>query len=94
MAKRRPMKFGLRNLVVLRYAQNVCYVEVVPATKVDGLTFDLSAGTYTRNDSTFKIGERGYGVIGVYDRSKISQIAKMVSDATEAVRDHRGGGDD
>ena len=87
----------LKDVVVLKYAPNYCYVQVsdfTPALRT-ALKINLRSGTYTfsayEDNPCFRdipVGEaRHLGrVIGVYDRTKTEDLSKMVFAATEATR--------
>ncbi len=88
------------NLIVLRYAFNECYTQVVsleePEVKKQKIIINELGGTWSRSgsESTFKIGEPcyprykcSYKIIGIYDRTKIEHLNTMVYAANEAVRD-------
>ena len=95
-------KIGIEDLVVLQYTPiNNLYVEVIAADKVKDKSFsiDLENKVWTYEHwENIKIGERrGYsypnssdkcevGIIGVYDRTKISDLNAMVITANEAVK--------
>jgi hypothetical protein len=85
-----------KNLVVLRYAQNTGYANVVKLSRVESesrLEVDVTTGTWRIGASdSRKIGEGmvtgGYGsggeIIGVYDRTITKHLDNMVGDASEA----------
>ena len=92
----------IKDLVVLRYCFNECYVEVVSvqrARKESKLVFDLNAGTWGKGN---KIGKGLHmssyqgrdGIIGVYDRTELSHLNQMTYDAVEGTREDSHFGDD
>lgn len=97
------MSYSRGDLVVLMYADNHCYTNVVSAdnlrVKKSGATINERDGTWTAPHpsdpalapQTQPIGGSRYfhrgsrwGVIGVYDRTKLEHLDSMVSDAQEA----------
>jgi len=96
-------KFRKEDLVVLKYASNSCYTQVITAEEAEqqteNLIIDTVNGTWTFDRETFSIGERGirwhgsrkkrYGIIGVYDRTNIRHLDLMVIDGKEATEADR-----
>ena len=91
-------------LVLLQYAQNPCYVEVMgvrraqknnPSLEIDLVneTWSLKDKSDTRNIPIGKAREIKpscrSGPIGVYDRREIEHLKNMVQDALNAVREGR-----
>ncbi len=97
------VKFRKEDLVVLKYASNSCYTQVITAEEAEqqteNLIIDTVNGTWTFDGETFSIGERGirwhgsrkkrYGIIGVYDRTNIRHLDLMVIDGKEATEADR-----
>lgn len=86
-----------KDLIVLKYSPNVCYVRVVKADKVKEETFEIDLERMVWSFGGFKdvkIGQSRpthnaeYGIIGVYNRRDIRQLDTMVHDATEITNEH------
>ncbi len=91
-----------RNLVVLRYAFNECYTQVVTLTdsevKKEKIVINERGGTWSKPgslDAPFKIGkscfprQSSYEIIGIYDRTQLKHLDSMVHDSNEAIGDLR-----
>lgn len=81
----------LTELVVLRYASNPCYVEVVSPECIKGLELNLVNGVYSFGGYTnIPIGNsiKCSPVLGVYNKHIISHLDNMVHQATEITRTH------
>ncbi len=94
------MNHRLEDLVVLMYAPNECYTQVVEAkgAEVKGLEISPEKGIWSfQKWRDVPIGrmrmltlptdgpyEHRFGVIGVYDRTKIEHLDSMVSHGKEA----------
>lgn len=101
--KRKHQRFQIKDLVVLMYARNECYTNVVDAkealSEYPGLSVDLKKGkwSYVRGSKLWEDVEIGRsidheygcrgGVIGVYDRTRTEQLNSMVHHAREATRE-------
>ena len=89
--------YKAENLVVLRFAINRAYAEVVDASDIPDLEIYLDRGTYKYgNYLEVEIGRRipevgggiwNEGIIGVYDRTKTGQLDRMVHDAISCTRE-------
>ena len=88
----------MEDLVVLKYADNECYVQVVSVKEAIGkysekyFGIDLARRKWRYGRSEFNIGsrrecERGSrgGVIGVYNRLSIDQLDSLAHAAVNAV---------
>jgi len=89
------------DLIVLMYASNNCYFEVVPyCDEIKDLSVDFIKGTWSyrewknnqigkARDFFYKDGSGKFpeGIIGVYDRTKIKHLNSMIFDVIEARRD-------
>ena len=89
------------DLIVLRYAQNTCYVNVALANEVHEGDFSIDLEKKIWSYQCWKdvpIGQQRSpyddhsnkiksGIIGVYDRSDIKQLSSMVHDAAESLRE-------
>jgi len=89
-------KYRKKDLVALIFASNTCYTNVVPLSKVRTKDFsvDIKRGTWSygkwedsRIGKSRYIGADKYGVIGVYDRTKIAHLNSIVHDGQEATRE-------
>jgi len=89
------------DLVVLCFSNNPCSTNVVPLDEgAQDLTVDIKKGVFYQGSGSFMIGkDRIYysigcwpknGVIGIYDRTNLEHLSKMVHHAREATTDHRG----
>lgn len=81
----------LTELVVLRYASNPCYVEVVSPEFVKGLDLDLVNGVYSfGGHKNIPIGSsiNSHPVLGVYNRNINDHLDSMVYEATEITRSY------
>jgi len=98
MAIRKENTVTLEKLVVLKYADNECYVQVVSVKEAmekygeKYFGIDLAKRTWRYGQSQFKIGsrrecERGSrgGVIGVFNRFNIDQLDSLAHAAVNAV---------
>ena len=88
----------LKDIIVLKYAPNPCYVQVSDFT--DELRrlieVNIHKGTYTfvghKDDMTFftdipiGVTRRAGDVLGVYDRTNTKHLEEMVRTATETIR--------
>lgn len=89
-----------KNLVVLMYAMNNCYVQAVdvPDAKKCGLELNIEKAQWSYCEwKNTPIGQRRAandpkyglpckeGIIGVYDRTSTTHLNTMLHDATEAV---------
>ena len=92
---KRDYKVPRRNLVVLCFSQNICYVQVIGydrAHREHGLEVNINKGTWTWQHETHFIGKARSidyykeGVIGVYNRAITQQLDAMVSSAQEVTR--------
>jgi hypothetical protein len=93
------MKHRKEDLVVLRFASNECYTNIVDLAKTDPkeVSVDEKKGTWKYEEQIREIGQSRYidphckyGVIGVYDRSLTEQLNSMVSASQNATEDHSG----
>ena len=89
------------DLIVLMYASNNCYFEIVPYHDgIKNLSVDFIKGTWSyrewennqigkARDFFYKngIGRFNEGIIGVYNKTKIEHLNSMVFDIIEARRD-------
>lgn len=92
-------RFKRENLVVLAFAQNECYLTIIPIHKASKrLIINLEEGTWKFGNSDYrKIGEYNYysGMIGVYDRTNVSHLNAMIDRAEDnAYSESRPGGGD
>ena len=94
-------RYKLEHLVVLKYASNTCYTEVVDVSGFEDEWFHLDVneglwgykfgGFFHQESQERKIGESRYigrakyGIIGVYDRTNTEHLSSMVHSANEAV---------
>jgi len=84
-----------KNLVALMYASNSCYTKVVGIENISekGFSIDIEEGRWSNRYfrdieiGRGKCGEYKEGVIGVYDRTKISHLDSMVHDAKSATKE-------
>lgn len=87
----------LKDIVVLKYADNHCYVQVSDLTELtDEISVNVRRGTYTfvgheKDTSFFRdilVGvPRHVGdFLGVYDRTNTEHLVAMVREATETIR--------
>lgn len=102
--------YNKENLVALIYSDNDCYTQVVSlaeAQNAKGCRFTISPenGEWHREVHfhivTKKIGERittdsscRYGVIGIYDHTKVDHLNRMVAHSNEATRNNSQISDD
>jgi hypothetical protein len=98
-------KIQLENLVVLQFAQNNCYVQVIDINKAigkeEGFSLNINKGQWSYDE--WKDNDIGNsrsvfnkyshkcksGIIGVYDRTNIKHISMMVNDALEFTKERR-----
>jgi hypothetical protein len=81
------------NLIILKYADNNAYTTVVKLVgyKDKYFSIDITHGNWVYDGKTYNIGEPRYcewgchwGVIGVYDRTNITHLNRMISLSKEA----------
>jgi len=95
-------EYRLENLVVLKYASNTCYTQVVDALgfKDERFRIDIDNGVwkyetalpYSPENKVRPIGTSRYignsheGVIGVYDRTNTKHLDSMIHAVREATQ--------
>ena len=88
----------LVDLVVLKYAPNTSWTQVVDAKGIEDIEVDLDKGTWSyKGWKDVEVGQARKiylgnvkvksGVIGVYDRTSASQLSSMISAAAEFTRE-------
>ena len=94
-SKTEKEKIRKKNLIILKYATNECYTQVVDLRTSSDKNFklDLENRVWSfKEEENIPIGNssnppgRGcgrYGIIGVYDKTKIEHLNSMVHNARE-----------